>query len=58
MDMFVVTSIGLFSLGGQRFQLKEFDYLLYAAEFIWVFRSIRSIFRIVVIFQKLPDLYL
>ena len=46
MDMFVVGTIGLFSLGGQRYALKEFDYLLDAALFIWGFRSIRSILRI------------
>ena len=44
--MFVVGTIGLFSLGGQRYALKEFDYLLDAALFIWGFRSIRSILRI------------
>ena len=45
MDIFTVGVIGLFSIGGQRYQVKEFDYLLYLAEFVWVFRSIRLIFR-------------
>ena len=45
MDMFIVSVICLFSIGGQRYQVKEFDFLLYLAEFIWVFRSIRLILR-------------
>ena len=45
MDMFMVSAICLFSIGGQRYQEKEFDFLLYLAELIWVFRSIRLILR-------------
>ena len=45
MDICMVAIIGLFSIGGQRYQIKEFDYLLFTAEFVWVFRSIRLIFR-------------
>ena len=46
MDIFVVGTIALFSLGGERYALKEFDFLLDLGEFVWVFRSIRSILRI------------
>ena len=46
MDIFVVATIALFSLGGERYALKEFDFLLDLGEFVWVFRSIRSILRI------------
>lgn len=46
MDIFVVGTIALFSLGGERYALKEFDFLLDFAEFVWVFRSLRSILRI------------
>ena len=46
MDIFVVGTIALFSLGGERYALKEFDFLLELGEFVWVFRSIRSILRI------------
>ena len=46
MDIFMVAGIYLFSLDGQRYKIKEYDYLLYIAEFVWVFRSIRLIFRI------------
>ena len=49
MDIFVVGTIALFSLGGERYALKEFDFLLDLGEFVWVFRSIRSILRIEVV---------
>lgn len=46
MDIFVVGTIALFSLAGERYALKEIDFLLEMAEFVWVFRSIRTILRI------------
>ena len=46
MDIYVVGTIALFSLAGERYALKEIDFLLEMAEFVWVFRSIRTILRI------------